>query len=60
MDILKTTEKLMSMDENTWFVDRMVWIYQDVKDLNPTYQSWLRTEKQQSHFRKRPDSKTSN
>ncbi|WP_462172001.1 DUF6653 family protein [Pseudoalteromonas xiamenensis] len=51
---------LWLMFTKTWFVDRMVWIYQDVKDLNPTYQSWLRTEKQQSHFRERPDSKTSN
>ncbi|MDE1240495.1 DUF6653 family protein [Vibrio aestuarianus] len=25
-----------------WFVDRMVWLYQDVKELNPIYQSWLR------------------
>lgn len=25
-----------------WFVDRMVWLYQDMKDSNPTYASWLR------------------
>lgn len=25
-----------------WFVDRMVWIYLDVKDSNPVYQAWLR------------------
>lgn len=24
-----------------WFVDRMVWLYQDMKDVNPEYQSWL-------------------
>ncbi|HEY7774738.1 MAG TPA: DUF6653 family protein [Marinagarivorans sp.] len=24
-----------------WFVDRMVWLYQDLKDSNPRYQSWL-------------------
>lgn len=26
----------------TWFVDRMVWLYLDVKDQNPMYQSWLK------------------
>jgi Family of unknown function (DUF6653) len=26
----------------TWFVDRMVWLYQDMKDQDPTYASWLR------------------
>lgn len=25
-----------------WFVDRMVWIYQDMKDTDPVYASWLR------------------
>lgn len=25
-----------------WFVDRMVWLYQDMKDADPTYSSWLR------------------
>jgi hypothetical protein len=24
-----------------WFIDRMVWIYQDMKDANAEYQSWL-------------------
>jgi hypothetical protein len=24
-----------------WFIDRMVWIYQDMKDENLEYQSWL-------------------
>lgn len=24
-----------------WFVDRMVWLYQDMKDANAEYQSWL-------------------
>ncbi|MBW4619352.1 MAG: hypothetical protein KME17_08335 [Cyanosarcina radialis HA8281-LM2] len=24
-----------------WFIDRMVWLYQDMKDANPEYQSWL-------------------
>lgn len=25
-----------------WFVDRMVWLYEDMKDADPTYASWLR------------------
>jgi uncharacterized membrane protein len=25
-----------------WFVDRMVWLYEDMKDAHPTYQSWVR------------------
>jgi hypothetical protein len=24
-----------------WFLDRMVWLYQDMKDVNPEYRSWL-------------------
>jgi hypothetical protein len=24
-----------------WFIDRMVWLYGDMKDTNPEYQSWL-------------------
>jgi hypothetical protein len=24
-----------------WFIDRMVWLYQDMKDSNPEYRSWL-------------------
>ena len=24
-----------------WFFDRMVWLYEDMKDANPTYRSWL-------------------
>lgn len=31
------------MFTKTWFVDRMVWLFQDVKDLNPRYQSWLKS-----------------
>jgi len=26
-----------------WFVDRMVWLYADMKDSNPTYESWYKT-----------------
>ena len=25
-----------------WFVDRMVWIYHDTKDSDPTFASWLK------------------
>lgn len=25
-----------------WFVDRMVWIYEEMKDTDPVYASWLR------------------
>jgi len=25
-----------------WFVDRMVWLYMDLKDSNPVYQAWLK------------------
>lgn len=24
-----------------WFLDRMVWLYEDMKDANSEYQSWL-------------------
>ncbi|MDZ8240651.1 MAG: DUF6653 family protein [Nostoc sp. ChiQUE01a] len=24
-----------------WFIDRMVWLYNDMKDVNQEYQSWL-------------------
>lgn len=27
----------------TWFVDRMVWLYMDMKDSNPKYQAWLKS-----------------
>ena len=26
-----------------WFVDRMVWLYEDMKDATPEYRSWLKT-----------------
>lgn len=25
-----------------WFVDRMVWLYEDMKDADPAYRAWLR------------------
>ena len=34
---------LWLMFTKMWFVDRMVWIYQDVKNLNPDYQTWLKS-----------------
>ena len=27
-----------------WFVDRMVWVYEDMKDTNPEYERWLKTK----------------
>ncbi len=27
-----------------WFIDRMVWIYEDMKNTNPEYQGWLKTK----------------
>nr|WP_218133241.1 DUF6653 family protein [Methanofollis tationis] len=27
-----------------WFLDRMVWLYEDMKDMAPEYRSWLYTE----------------
>jgi len=30
------------MATKAWFVDRMVWIYQDTKELNSVYQSWFK------------------
>lgn len=38
---LMALSTLWLMFTKTWFVDRMVWVYQDVKALNPVYQSWL-------------------
>jgi len=26
-----------------WFCDRMVWLFEDMKDVEPRYRSWLRT-----------------
>lgn len=30
------------MVTKAWFVDRMVWLYRDMKDRDPIYQSWLK------------------
>jgi hypothetical protein len=24
-----------------WFIDRMVWLYEDMKNVEPEYRSWL-------------------
>lgn len=32
----------LSMGAKLWFVDRMVWLYEDMKDADPLYRSWLR------------------
>lgn len=34
---------LWLMFTKMWFVDRMVWVYQDMKESNPVYQSWLKS-----------------
>ncbi|QMU58922.1 MAG: hypothetical protein GKR98_12410 [Boseongicola sp.] len=33
---------ILTVLPKVWFVDRMVWLYEDRKDSDPTYQSWLR------------------
>ena len=35
---------LISWFGKMWFCDRMVWLYEDMKDTNPEYRSWLREE----------------
>ncbi len=32
----------LTMGAKLWFVDRMVWLYQDMKSASPTYASWER------------------
>ena len=32
----------MALLPKLWFVDRMVWLYQDMRDATPEYASWLR------------------
>lgn len=31
----------LAMLAKLWFVDRMVWLYDDMKDADPVYRSWL-------------------
>ena len=33
---------LATMLSKAWFIDRMVWIYEDFKDRDPKYAAWLR------------------
>jgi hypothetical protein len=39
--ILTLLSTLLVMLAKTWFVDRMVWLFEDMKDSDPTYRSWL-------------------
>ncbi|EGA72172.1 hypothetical protein VISI1226_05189 [Vibrio sinaloensis DSM 21326] len=39
---LAVLSTLWVMFTKMWFVDRMVWLYQDVKNCKPEYQSWLK------------------
>ena len=32
---------LLVIVAKTWFVDRMVWLFEDMKDTKPEYRSWL-------------------
>ena len=32
---------LLVIAAKTWFVDRMVWLFDDMKDTRPEYRSWL-------------------
>lgn len=32
----------LTMGAKTWFCDRMVWLYEAMRDADPAYQSWLR------------------
>ncbi len=31
----------LSMGAKIWFIDRMVWLFEDMKTADPTYESWL-------------------
>ena len=33
---------VLTMGAKTWFVDRMVWLYEEMAETNPTYKSWMR------------------
>ena len=33
---------LVAIGSKAWFVDRMVWLYEDMKDATPEYADWLR------------------
>jgi hypothetical protein len=32
---------LLAFFGKLWFADRMVWLYEDMKDATPEYRSWL-------------------
>ena len=33
---------ILTIGAKLWFVDRMVWLYEDMKDADPVYRGWLR------------------
>ncbi|MDJ0858568.1 MAG: hypothetical protein QNJ03_05785 [Dinoroseobacter sp.] len=35
---------VLTMGGKVWFVDRMAWLWADMKDADPTYQAWARGE----------------
>ena len=39
---LVLTGAFMTYAGKIWFLDRMVWLYQDMMDKDPIYRSWLR------------------
>ncbi|WP_394240971.1 DUF6653 family protein [Vibrio astriarenae] len=41
--VLMIISTMYLMFTKAWFVDRMVWLYKDVKELNPAYQSWYKS-----------------
>lgn len=39
--IVTLVAMLLVISAKTWFVDRMVWLFEDMKDSKPEYRSWL-------------------
>lgn len=35
---------VLTMGGKVWFVDRMVWLWSDMKDADPSYEAWARAE----------------
>lgn len=33
---------VLTIGAKAWFVDRMVWLYEDMKDADPVYRRWMR------------------
>ena len=36
------TGAVLALLPKVWFVDRMVWLYEDMKDASPEYAGWLK------------------